>query len=107
MHISYIEVSGDTAQNVEAFQQMVEFMADNDMGYFSLNHPVDRDPVCGYTGIIPLGGTCPRCGRKENEGVAASKLLSLTSYSPDPEYAIPYDTEDVRDETLTNDIETH
>ena len=48
------------------------------MGYGSINHPVDRDPVCGYTGII--GETCPRCGRREGEGVPVGKLRALGVY---------------------------
>ena len=27
-------------------------MKESGIGYGSINHPVDRDPVCGYTGII-------------------------------------------------------
>ena len=48
------------------------------IGYGSINHPVDRDPICGYTGII--GETCPRCGRKDGEGVPLEKLHKLGLY---------------------------
>lgn len=95
LQISYIELDADASQNPEAFEELVTFMADSDMGYFSINHPVDRDPVCGYVGII--GDTCPRCGRHSGEGVPASKLLSLISYSPDPQYTIRYTEEEQRD----------
>ncbi|MEG0753405.1 MAG: hypothetical protein RR461_06200, partial [Angelakisella sp.] len=44
----------------------------------SINHPVDRDPVCGYTGIIDE--VCPRCGRREGEGVPIEKLKKLGVY---------------------------
>ena len=27
-------------------------MKESGIGYGSVNHPVDRDPVCGYSGII-------------------------------------------------------
>ena len=64
-HISYIELDGDTSKNVTAFETIVRAMHDNNMGYFSVNHPVDRDPVCGYTGII--NNVCPKCGRTEKE----------------------------------------
>ena len=60
-------------------------MHDLNIGYGAINHPVDRDPVCGYVGYFP-DGVCPRCGRREGEGVPVSKLLSLRSYSPDPQY---------------------
>ncbi len=67
-HIAYIEMDGDPSQNIDAFIRVVRAMHDHDMGYFSINHPVDRDPVCGYTGII--ASECPHCHRKEiEEGV--------------------------------------
>ena len=62
-HISYVEVDGDISQNLEAFEKIVRCMKEHDIGYGSINHPVDRDPVCGYNGII--GDCCPHCGRKE------------------------------------------
>ncbi len=64
-HIAYIEMDGDPSKNVQAFESVVRAMHDADMGYFSINHPVDRDPVCGYTGIIE--NECPHCHRKEIE----------------------------------------
>ena len=66
-HISYIELDGDTVNNVDAFETIIRMMHDNDMGYGAINHPVDRDPVCGYVGVIK--DVCPRCGRREGEGV--------------------------------------
>ena len=64
-HIAYIEMDGDPTKNVKAFEAVVRAMHDADMGYFSINHPVDRDPVCGYTGIIE--NECPHCHRREIE----------------------------------------
>lgn len=64
-HIAYIEMDGDTTKNVKAFERVVRAMHDADMGYFSINHPVDRDPVCGYTGLIE--NECPHCHRREVE----------------------------------------
>ena len=83
--ISYLELDADAVNNLDALETLIDTMCDSDMGYFAINHPVDRDPVCGYVGYFP-NGVCPRCGRREGEGVSASKLLSLKSYSPDPEY---------------------
>ena len=83
--ISYLELNSDAVSNIDAMETLVNAMCDSGMGYFAINHPVDRDPVCGYVGYFP-NGVCPRCGRKEGEGVSVSKLLSLRSYSPDPEY---------------------
>ena len=64
-HIAYIEMDGDPTKNVKAFEKVVRAMHDADMGYFSINHPVDRDPVCGYTGLIE--NECPHCHRREVE----------------------------------------
>lgn len=83
--ISYLELTADAVNNLDGLETLVDAMCDAGMGYFAINHPVDRDPVCGYVGYFP-DGICPRCGRREGEGVPVSKLLSLTSYSPDPEY---------------------
>ena len=87
MVISYIELDYDATKNLDAFEALVDYMADSGMTYFSINHPVDHDPICGYVGYFP-DGICPRCGRKEGHGVPVSKLLSLASYNPTPEYAI-------------------
>ena len=64
-HISYIELDGDPLQNLEAFEQVIRCMKESGIGYGSINHPVDRDSICGYTGII--GDICPKCGRREEE----------------------------------------
>ena len=73
-HISYVELDGDTVNNVDAFEQVVRIMHDNDIGYGAINHPVDRDPVCGYVGVIK--DVCPRCGRHEGEGVPMEQINS-------------------------------
>lgn len=62
-HISYVEMDGDPSKNIKAFETIIRCMHDNGIGYGSVNHPVDRDPVCGYNGIIY--DICPRCGRSE------------------------------------------
>ena len=51
-HITYVELDGDTAKNPEAFEAVIRYMHDKGVGYGSINHPVDRDPVCGYVGVI-------------------------------------------------------
>ena len=76
-HISYIELDGDASKNPEAFEKIVRAMKYAGIGYGSLNHPVDRDPVCGYQGII--GETCPRCGRAEGE-VPFERIRRITGY---------------------------
>ena len=66
-HISYVELDGDVTKNLEAFESIVRCMKESGIGYGSINHPVDRDPVCGYNGII--GDVCPCCGRSEHKTV--------------------------------------
>lgn len=80
-HISYVELDGDTAKNPEAFEAVVRCMKECGIGYGSVNHPVDRDPVCGYTGVID--DVCPRCGRKEGEAVSLDMLNELRKKYPD------------------------
>lgn len=63
-HISYVEMDGDAAKNPEAFEAIIRHMKECGIGYGSINHPVDRDPVCGFSGII--GDCCPCCGRREH-----------------------------------------
>ncbi len=65
-HISYIELDGDPTENLDAFEAVIRHMKESGIGYGSVNHPVDRDPVCGYNGII--NDVCPRCGRREDDG---------------------------------------
>ena len=79
-HISYVELDGDTAKNVEAFESIVRCMHDFGVGYGSINHPVDRDPVCGYVGVI--GDVCPRCGRREGEVIAPERVEELKRLYP-------------------------
>lgn len=78
-HISYIELDGDPLKNLEAFEQVVRCMKECGIGYGSINHPVDRDPVCGYTGIID--NECPGCGRTEADGGPAfERIRRITGY---------------------------
>ena len=74
-HISYIELDGDTTENLEAFEKVIRIMKESDIGYGAINHPVDRDPVCGYVGII--GDVCPGCGRRAGEGVSVEKINEI------------------------------
>lgn len=85
-HISYVELDGDTCKNIDAFESVIRTMKEAGIGYGSVNHPVDRDPVCGYNGIIDE--VCPRCGRKAGEGVPLSKLIELRNrYHDVPDYS--------------------
>jgi len=64
-HITYVEMEGDPNLNLEAFESIIKFMHSNNIGYGAINHAVDRDPVCGYVGVI--GEVCPGCGRRETD----------------------------------------
>ena len=64
-HISYVELDGDPSKNIEAFERIIRHMKECGIGFGSINHPVDRDPECGFNGII--GDVCPCCGRREHE----------------------------------------
>ncbi|MBQ3123401.1 MAG: anaerobic ribonucleoside-triphosphate reductase, partial [Firmicutes bacterium] len=78
-HISYVELDGDPLKNLDAFEKIVRCMKESGIGYGSINHPVDRDPVCGYTGIID--NECPCCGRKEFEdGEGFERIRRITGY---------------------------
>ena len=71
-HISYIELDGDTAKNLKAFESVIRIMKESGIGYGAINHPVDRDPVCGYVGVI--GDVCPGCGRREFESIPIERI---------------------------------
>ena len=77
-HISYIEMDGDPTKNLPAFEKIVRAMHDANMGYGAINHPVDRDPVCGYNGIID--DVCPKCGRTEQEHQEFERIRRITGY---------------------------
>ena len=79
-HISYVELDGDPVKNLDAFEQIVRCMKESGIGYGSINHPVDRDPVCGYSGVI--NDVCPRCGRREGEAISVEKLKELRRKYP-------------------------
>ncbi len=78
-HITYIELDGDLAKNIDAFELVVRKMKESGIGYGSINHPVDHDPVCGFTGVI--GDNCPKCGRIEGEtGMGFERIRRITGY---------------------------
>ena len=81
-HISYIELDGDPTTNVAAFEKIVRQMKEQGIGYGAINHPVDRDPVCGFTGVI--NDICPGCGRTEADGVKFERIRRITGYLVGP-----------------------
>ncbi len=77
-HITYIELDGNPSDNLEAFETVVRAMQEAGIGYGSINHPVDRDPVCGFNGVIH--DVCPGCGRTEDDGVKFERIRRITGY---------------------------
>ena len=78
-HISYVELDGDPSKNLDAFEAVIRCMKESGIGYGSVNHPVDRDPVCGYNGIID--NECPKCHRHETEdGPKFERIRRITGY---------------------------
>ena len=77
-HITYVELDGDPTSNVNAFEKIVRQMKEAGIGYGAINHPVDRDPVCGFTGVI--NDMCPGCGRTEADGVKFERIRRITGY---------------------------
>lgn len=77
-HITYVELDGDPTKNLDAFEVVIRSMKEQGIGYGSINHPVDRDPLCGYSGIID--DTCPKCDRSESDGRPFERIRRITGY---------------------------
>jgi len=76
-HISYVELDGDPTQNIDSFIKVVRMMKELGIGYGAINHPIDRDSVCGFNGII--NDECPCCGRTEND-IPFERIRRITGY---------------------------
>jgi len=72
-HITYVEVDGSVIHNAAALDRIVRCMADNRIGYGSINHPVDRCKTCGFSGIID--DRCPAC-----DGAQVERIRRITGY---------------------------
>ncbi len=75
-HISYIECDGDVSKNIPALNQLVKAMANANMGYASINHPVDQCLSCGYSGIIDQA--CPVCQNADEDYI--ERIRRITGY---------------------------
>ena len=78
-HITYVELDGDTTQNLDAFEKVVHAMRKAGVGYGAINHPIDSDPQCGFYGFIN-GEVCPKCGRKETPDEPFERVRRITGY---------------------------
>lgn len=81
-HILYVEMDGDPAKNVPAFESIVKAAVKNNAGYIAINHSLDShkkvDGGCGYHGIID--NECPDCGALETDGAFFERLRRVTGY---------------------------
>jgi len=75
-HITYIELDGAAMHNKKALKQIVQAMAENGVGYGSINHPVDRCKCCSYHGVI--GNECPSCGNEDETNI--ERIRRITGY---------------------------
>lgn len=74
-HITYVEVDGSVIHNTAALDRIIRCMAENQIGYGSINHPVDRCKSCGYNGIIDQD--CPVCGGSDEQ---IERIRRITGY---------------------------
>ena len=77
-HITYVELDGNARFNPSAMEMIIRHMKNQGVGYGSINHPLDRDPVCGYQGVI--GDSCPKCHREETPEVPFDRIRRITGY---------------------------
>lgn len=72
-HITYVELDGEAQKNVRAIAKIVKVMHDENIGYGSINHPVDTCHNCGYKGVI--FDKCPVC---QSENIL--RMRRITGY---------------------------
>lgn len=72
-HITYVELDGEAKKNLKAIVKIVKVMHDENIGYGSINHPVDTCKRCGYKGVIYE--KCPIC-----RGDSILRMRRITGY---------------------------
>ena len=75
-HISYVELDGNARNNLEAFKSIVQYALSKNIGYFSINHPIDKCLSCNFDGVI--NDECPVCGEKDEDRI--SRIRRVTGY---------------------------
>jgi anaerobic ribonucleoside-triphosphate reductase len=73
-HISYIEFSAPPIHNQAAVEQVLRCMQESDIGYGSINFPIDFCNSCGYSGVIEQD-SCPACS-----GSSIKRIRRITGY---------------------------
>lgn len=72
-HITYVELDGEARNNLVAFGDIIVHGVRCEIGYISVNHPLDQCKKCGHHAIIP--GSCPICGSDD-----ISRIRRITGY---------------------------
>lgn len=72
-HITYVELDGEAKKNISVILKIVHLMHKENIGYGSINHPVDTCRKCGYKGMIYA--ECPLC-KSEN----ITRMRRITGY---------------------------
>lgn len=75
-HISYVELDGNARNNLEAFKNIVQYALSKNIGYFSINHPIDKCMSCNFDGVI--NHECPSCGESKEDNIA--RIRRITGY---------------------------
>jgi len=73
-HISYVELESAPGQNIEAYEQIIQAMAEADIGYGAVNFPLDICRNCGKQGLHNEE-TCTACGSDE-----ITRVRRITGY---------------------------
>ncbi|WP_027307377.1 anaerobic ribonucleoside-triphosphate reductase [Caloramator sp. ALD01] len=73
-HISYVELPSTFEHNLDAFEKIIKWMKECDIGYAGVNFPIDECRICGYRGVINED-ECPVC-----QGSDIRRIRRITGY---------------------------
>ncbi len=72
-HITYVELDGEAKKNYHAIAKIIEHMHNSNVGYGSINHPVDQCGDCYNQSI--MYEACPICGSQN-----IKRIRRITGY---------------------------
>ena len=75
--ITYIEITHDIVNNIDALEEILDYMMEHDIPYGAFNVPSDQCRDCHYQGYIPIGSPCPKCGAPSDH---IDRLRRVTGY---------------------------
>ena len=75
--ITYIEITHDIVHNIDALEEILDYMMEHDIPYAAFNVPSDQCKDCHYQGYIPIGSPCPNCGAPSDH---IDRLRRVTGY---------------------------